>query len=68
MGILDDIQQPRCSNCIWWHPASGGATGECRHRSPVGIFDTNTGDTYGKWPLTDATDTCGDHQYRGTSD
>jgi hypothetical protein len=65
MGILDDLQRPTCSNCHWWAAAEGGSTGHCLHRSPVGIYDPETGKSYADWPLTDSTDRCGDHQPAG---
>lgn len=64
MGILDQLHTPSCATCHWWSQEDGH-TGHCRHSSPVGILCTETGGYYGHWPSTDASDWCGDHQYRG---
>jgi hypothetical protein len=67
MGILDDLKPPTCENCHWWVAAPCGQVGECHHRSPVGIYDNETGKSYAEWPRTDSTDRCGDHQPAGNA-
>ncbi len=65
MGILDDLTQANCRSCHWWAP-DVGMTGECHHSPPVAVFDSDSGKAFVMWPLTDATDHCGSHQFRGS--
>jgi hypothetical protein len=64
MGILDDLTQANCTSCCWWQKDER-LHGECHHGSPMGNYDPETGKFYGAWPLTDAHDSCGSHQFRG---
>ena len=68
MGILDDLQSSTCSSCHWWQPTADGIDGECHHKSPNSYTTTDSGiKANAIWPITDPTDTCGDHQYRTTN-
>ena len=64
MGILDDLTQANCASCCWWQQDQN-LHGECHHGSPVAVFDSDSGKAHGMWPLTDAHDSCGSHQFPG---
>lgn len=62
------VLQGLCDNCGWWsaRPETAGGGGECRRRAPkaVVIKSAQNGirlrDTDRVFPVTDATDWCGD--------
>ncbi len=72
---MTDQSENTCASCLFWENASGLFLGTCR-RLPPGIFairnapDDLEADTdfeaaaEGLWPMTRASDWCGEHQKR----
>ena len=53
-------EKANCSSCRFWDCAADGVRGLCRRRSPR--QDDDVGQAV--WPLTHATDWCGQHEMK----
>ena len=53
-----------CSNCRFWKHEYGLEEGEgyCRRRAPGAFFADGRPNTLYRWPVTAATDFCGEHE------